>query len=57
MLAGDNRKLLHEQEAEKMLITLLYHESNEVQAAAAQALGVMSENLTSRDSIREWGIC
>ena len=37
-----------------MLILLLAHESTEVQIAAAQALGVMSENLMSKDSIREW---
>lgn len=52
--SAENRKILHEQEAEKMLITLLAHESTEVQTAAAQALGVMSENLMSKDSIREW---
>lgn len=52
---AENRKILHEQEAEKMLILLLAHESTEVQTAAAQALGVMSENLMSKDSIREWG--
>jgi hypothetical protein len=38
-----------------MLILLLAHESTEVQIAAAQALGVMSENLMSKDSIRAWG--
>lgn len=52
--SAENRKILHEQEAEKMLIHLLGHESAEVQAAAAQALGIMSENLLSKDSIREW---
>ncbi|XP_033742747.1 armadillo repeat-containing protein 3-like isoform X4 [Pecten maximus] len=51
---AENRKILHEQEAEKMLIHLLAHESTEVQTAAAQALAVMSENLMSKDSIREW---
>ncbi|XP_071087902.1 armadillo repeat-containing protein 3-like isoform X2 [Haliotis cracherodii] len=50
----ENRKILHEQEAEKMLIHLLSHESVDVQSAAAQALGIMCENLISRDSIREW---
>ncbi|KAK3599496.1 hypothetical protein CHS0354_006630 [Potamilus streckersoni] len=50
----ENRKVLHEQETEKMLIHLLAHESAEVQAAAALALAVMSENLLSKDSIREW---
>lgn len=52
---AENRKILHEQEAEKMLIHLLSHESTDVQTAAAQALGIMSENLLSKDSIREWG--
>ncbi|XP_076117995.1 armadillo repeat-containing protein 3-like isoform X5 [Mytilus galloprovincialis] len=52
--SAENRKILHEQEAEKMLIHLLAHESTEVQTAAAQALGIMSENLLTKDSIREW---
>lgn len=52
--SGENRKILHEQETEKMLIHLLSHESPDVQTAAAQALAIMAENLTSRDSIREW---
>ncbi|XP_052795764.1 armadillo repeat-containing protein 3-like isoform X3 [Mya arenaria] len=52
--SSENRKILHEQESEKMLIHLLSHESFEVQAAAAQALAVMAENLASRDSVREW---
>lgn len=38
-----------------MLIVLLGHESPDVQAAAAQAIGVMCENLSCRDAIREWG--
>ncbi|XP_067661533.1 armadillo repeat-containing protein 3-like [Haliotis asinina] len=50
----ENRKILHEQEAEKMLIHLLSHESVDVQSAAALALAIMCENLSSRDSIREW---
>lgn len=52
---ADNRKVLHEQETEKMLILLLSHDDPGVQVAAAQALGVMSENLLSRDAIRQWG--
>ena len=52
---ADNRKILHEQEAEKMLIQLLGHENQGVQIACAQALGVMSENLVSRESIGQWG--
>jgi HEAT repeat protein len=48
---AENRKILHEQEAEKMLILLLAHESTEVQTSAAQALGVMSENLFKIDEL------
>ena len=57
MSTAENRKILHEQECEKMLIQLLSHESEEVQIAAAEAIAIMSENLASRDSIREWGEC
>ena len=55
LISADNRKILHEQETEKMLILLLNHEDANVQVASAQALGVMSENLVSRDSIGMWG--
>jgi hypothetical protein len=55
VFSAENRKILHEQEAEKMLILLLAHESTEVQTSAAQAQGVMSEKLMSKDSIRKWG--
>ncbi|KAK7097085.1 armadillo repeat-containing protein 3-like isoform X2 [Littorina saxatilis] len=51
---SENRKMLHEQEAEKMLIILLTHESPDVQACASQAIGVMCENLSCQDSVREW---
>ncbi|XP_074650808.1 armadillo repeat-containing protein 3-like [Tubulanus polymorphus] len=51
---AENRKILHEQEAEKMLILLLSHEAQEVQIAAAQAIAVMAESLTCRDSIGQW---
>ncbi|XP_050417691.1 armadillo repeat-containing protein 3 [Patella vulgata] len=50
---SENRKILHEQEAEKMLIILLSHENVDVQSSAAQALAIMCENLSSRDSVRE----
>uniref|UniRef100_A0A2C9LYH4 EDR1/CTR1/ARMC3-like peptidase-like domain-containing protein n=1 Tax=Biomphalaria glabrata TaxID=6526 RepID=A0A2C9LYH4_BIOGL len=53
--SAENRKLLHEQEAEKMLTTLLSHDSPEVQAAAALAIGVICENVSSRDCIKEMG--
>ena len=38
-----------------MLILLLAHEDPGVQVAAAQALGVMAENLLSREAIGQWG--
>ena len=48
--------MLHEQEVEKMLIQLLTHDDANVQVAAAQAIGVMAENLLSRDSVGHWGM-
>ena len=53
--SGENRKILHEQEAEKMLITLLGHDDPQVQVACAQALAVMSDHILSKDSIGQWG--
>ena len=47
--------MLHEQEVERMLIQLLSHDDYHVQVAAAQAVGVMAENLVSRDAIGQWG--
>ena len=40
-----------------MLITLLHHDDSNVQVAAAQALGIMSESMASRESIGLWGLC
>ncbi|XP_064636368.1 armadillo repeat-containing protein 3-like isoform X2 [Lineus longissimus] len=51
---AENRKLLHETETEKMLILLLGHEDHSVQAAAALALAVMAENMSSSESIGQW---
>jgi hypothetical protein len=45
------RKLLHEQQIEKMLIQLLDYPGQEVRIAASQAIRVMSENLLSREFI------
>ena len=56
MISADNRKMLHEQEVEKMLIHLLTHDDPNVQVAAAQGLGVMSQNLVSRQCVGEWGM-
>ncbi|XP_025087750.1 armadillo repeat-containing protein 3-like [Pomacea canaliculata] len=52
---SQNRRILHEQEVEKMLIILLGHESVDVQMAAAHAIGIICETLSFRDSIKEWG--
>ena len=38
-----------------MLIALLSHENAGVQVASAQAIAVLSENLTCRDAIGQWG--
>ncbi|XP_012938913.1 armadillo repeat-containing protein 3 isoform X2 [Aplysia californica] len=51
---SENRKLLHEQEAEKMLIQLLTFDSADVQASAALALAVISEYVSARDAVKEW---
>ncbi|KAJ7393398.1 Armadillo repeat-containing protein 3 [Desmophyllum pertusum] len=48
---GENRKIFHEQECEKTLITLLASENPGVQSSASLALAVMSENLSSRDVV------
>ncbi|XP_046850751.1 armadillo repeat-containing protein 3-like [Xenia sp. Carnegie-2017] len=47
----ETRKILHEQECEKTLISLLANESSMVQAAASEALAVMSESLIIREEI------
>lgn len=47
----DNRRLFHERETEKTLITLLVGESTDVSIASAKALAIMSENLSSRELI------
>ncbi|KAK2556510.1 Armadillo repeat-containing protein 3 [Acropora cervicornis] len=52
---GENRKIFHEQECEKTLITLLSAENPGVQSSASQALAVMSENLSSRDEVGKLG--
>ncbi|GAB1601676.1 armadillo repeat-containing protein 3-like [Argonauta hians] len=50
---ADSRKILHELEVEKLLIQLLSHENSCIQAAAANALATMCENLTCRNSVLE----
>ncbi|XP_070564902.1 armadillo repeat-containing protein 3-like isoform X2 [Ptychodera flava] len=48
---SENRKIFHEQEAEKTLIQLLESDNAQVQAAAAQTIAVMSEYLLSKAAI------
>ncbi|GAB1601677.1 armadillo repeat-containing protein 3-like, partial [Argonauta hians] len=50
---ADSRKILHELEVEKLLIQLLSHENSCIQAAAANALATMCENLTCQESLLE----
>lgn len=50
----ESRKMLHEQETEKMLIILLSYDNPAVQAAAALSLAVMCENVSCRVSVLEW---
>ncbi|XP_006815757.1 armadillo repeat-containing protein 3-like [Saccoglossus kowalevskii] len=50
---SENRKIFHEQEAEKTLIQLLETDNALVQAAACQALAIMSENILSKSTIGE----
>jgi len=47
----DNRKVFHEQDTEKTLLSLLSSESIAVNVAALKALAFMAEHLSSRDKI------
>lgn len=49
--SAENRKLFHERETEKTLITLLSGDHVDVSMAASKAIAVMSENLSSRELI------
>ena len=52
---AENRKILNEQYAEKMLISLLLSDYDETKAAAAHALSVMAESSFCQDAIRNYG--
>ena len=57
-ISAENRKILNEQYAEKMLIYLLLCDHDETKTCAAQALSVMAESTYSQDAIRNYGkIC
>ncbi|KAM4828748.1 armadillo repeat-containing protein 3 [Thomomys bottae] len=52
----ENRKLFHEQEVEKSLVTLLGSENDGTKIAASQAISAMSENSSSKDFFSTQGI-
>lgn len=52
---AENRKILNEQFAEKMLIYLLLSDNDETKIAAAHALSVMAESTYSQEAIRNYG--
>ncbi|XP_019353280.1 armadillo repeat-containing protein 3 isoform X5 [Alligator mississippiensis] len=53
---SENRKILHEQEVEKCLITLLGTDNDGVKTAVSQAISAMCENLASKDAFGIQGI-
>ncbi|XP_060048263.1 armadillo repeat-containing protein 3 isoform X2 [Erinaceus europaeus] len=53
---SENRKLFHEQEVEKCLVTLLGSENDGTKIAASQAISVMSENSASKEFFNTQGI-
>uniref|UniRef100_A0A8C3TFH2 Armadillo repeat containing 3 n=1 Tax=Chelydra serpentina TaxID=8475 RepID=A0A8C3TFH2_CHESE len=52
----ENRKILHEEEIEKCLVTLLGTDNDGAKAAASQAISAMCENLASKDAFGIQGI-
>ncbi|KAL2085899.1 hypothetical protein ACEWY4_019219 [Coilia grayii] len=48
----ENRKILHEQDVEKSLITLLTMDNNRVRSETCQAVAVLSKNSASKDTFR-----
>ncbi|KAF7258558.1 hypothetical protein EG68_03800 [Paragonimus skrjabini miyazakii] len=51
----ETRKILHDADAEQMLIALLSHEDEGVRSAAAQAISAMAESSICQDRIAELG--
>jgi len=47
----ENRKIFHEQETEKTLITLLTSDNSQVVTSSVKAIATLSESLSSRDTI------
>lgn len=54
-LTAENRKILNEQFAEKMLIYLLLGDNDETKVCSAHALSIMAESGFSQDAIRNYG--
>lgn len=52
---ADNRKLLHEQDVEKVLVELLSVVNDSVKTATCHAVAAMSFHLASKDSFRDLG--
>ncbi|XP_027703702.1 armadillo repeat-containing protein 3 [Vombatus ursinus] len=52
----ENRKILHEQEVEKCLITLLGVENDGTKVAAAEVISAMSESLATKEFFNTQGI-
>lgn len=55
MCVAENRKLLHEQNVEKVLVDLLSVANVSVKAATCQAVSAMSFHLASKDIFRDLG--
>ncbi|XP_058875809.1 armadillo repeat-containing protein 3 isoform X5 [Acipenser ruthenus] len=51
--SNENRKILHEQEVEKTLVTLLRVAHDGLRTAACHAIAIMCENLASKDEFRK----
>ena len=54
-MKAENRKLFHEQEVEKCLVTLLGSENDGTKIAASQAISAMCENLGSKEFFNNQG--
>ncbi|KAK1172066.1 armadillo repeat-containing protein 3 isoform X1 [Acipenser oxyrinchus oxyrinchus] len=51
--SNENRKILHEQEVEKTLVTLLRVDHEGLRTATCQAIAITCENLASKDEFRK----
>lgn len=51
----ETRKILHDADVERMLVSLLSHEDEGVRAASAQVIAILSESSVCQDRIAELG--